>query len=128
MEPEEIRKNLQMQTVLKFVEEFAKAPKDDNGKRLTKSKICKKIGISDSSLKRTMKDLDIKSFYRHNVPVNKRKTKKNETKEIHPQKKKAKGGKKDDILSTKGGKQGLTDCITENELKELEKNFDQNYK
>lgn len=32
------------------------------------------IGISDSSLKRIMKDLNMKSFYRHEVPVNKRNT------------------------------------------------------
>jgi hypothetical protein len=56
-----------MKTVLKFAEELEKDPKDDNGKRLTKSQICKKIGISDSSLKRYMKDLNMKSFYRHDV-------------------------------------------------------------
>ncbi len=32
------------------------------------------IGISDSSLKRIMKDLNMKSFYRHEVPVNRKKT------------------------------------------------------
>jgi Zn-dependent peptidase ImmA (M78 family) len=75
IEPEDIRKNLKMKTVLKFGEELEKDPKNDNGKRLTKSQICKKIGISDSSLKRNMKDLNMKSFYRHDVPVNKKKPK-----------------------------------------------------
>ncbi len=41
---------------------------------LTKSQLCKMIGISDSSLKRIMKDLNMKSFYRHEVPVNRKKT------------------------------------------------------
>jgi hypothetical protein len=67
MDLEDIRKNLKMKKVLKFVEEFEKDPKNDNRKRLTKSQICKKIGISDSSLKRDMKDLNIKSFYRHDM-------------------------------------------------------------
>ncbi len=31
------------------------------------------IGISDSSLKRIMKDLNMKSFYRHEAPVNRKK-------------------------------------------------------
>jgi hypothetical protein len=43
IEPEDIRKNFKMKTVLKFVEELEKDPKDDNCKRLTKSQICKKI-------------------------------------------------------------------------------------
>jgi hypothetical protein len=41
---------------------------------LTKPQICKMIGISDSSLKRIMKDLNMKSFYRYEVPVNRKKT------------------------------------------------------
>ncbi len=40
---------------------------------LTKQQLCKMIGISDSSLKRFMKDLNMKSFYRHEVPVNRKK-------------------------------------------------------
>jgi DNA-binding MarR family transcriptional regulator len=54
-----------MKKVLQFVQALEENP------NLTKSQICKKIGISDSSLKRNMK-----SFYRHDVPVNKRKPKK----------------------------------------------------
>jgi hypothetical protein len=41
---------------------------------LTKPQLCKMIGISDSSLKRIIKDLNMKSFYRHEVPVNKNKS------------------------------------------------------
>ncbi len=74
-----------MKKVLKFVEELENDPKNDNGKHLTKSQICKKIGISDSSLKRTMKNLNIKSFYRHDIPVNKKKTKKNNNKDVEDQ-------------------------------------------
>jgi hypothetical protein len=37
---------------------------------LTKPQLCKVIGISDSSLKRILKDLNMKSFYRHEVLVN----------------------------------------------------------
>ena len=39
-----------------------------------KYQLCALIGVSDSHLKRVMKDLDIKSFYRHDIPVNKKKS------------------------------------------------------
>jgi hypothetical protein len=58
-----------------------KDPKNDDGKRQTKSQICKKIGICDSSLKRTVKHLNIKSFYRRDVSVNKRKPNKKKNNE-----------------------------------------------
>ncbi len=61
---------------------------------LTKPQLCKMIGISDSSLKRIMKDLNMKSFYRHEVPVNRKKT------DITVNKKINKGTKK---LSLRGG-------------------------
>ncbi len=35
-----------------------------------KSKLCALISVSESYLKRVMKDLYIKSFYRHYIPVN----------------------------------------------------------
>jgi hypothetical protein len=41
---------------------------------LTKPQLFKMIGISDSSLKRIMKDFNMKSFYRHEVSVNRKKT------------------------------------------------------
>ena len=41
-----------------------------------KNQLCALIGVSDSYLKRVMKDLDIKSFYRHDIPINKKSNKK----------------------------------------------------
>ncbi len=32
------------------------------------------MGVSDSSLKRIIKDLNMKSFYHHEAPVNRKKT------------------------------------------------------
>ncbi len=52
------------------------------------------IGISDSSLKRIMKDLNMKSFYRHKVPVNRKES------DLSVNKKNKKGTNK---LSSKGG-------------------------
>lgn len=66
--PDDIRKNMLMKKVLVFVQAKEEHPE------LTKPQICKMIGISDSSLKRIMKDLNMKSFYRHDVPVNKKYT------------------------------------------------------
>jgi hypothetical protein len=40
---------------------------------LTKPQLCKMIGISDSSLKRIIKDLNMKSFYRNEDLVNRKK-------------------------------------------------------
>ncbi len=65
--PDDIRKNMLMKKVLVFVQAKEEHPE------LTKPQICKMIGISDSSLKRIMKDLNMKSFYRHEVPVNRKK-------------------------------------------------------
>ncbi len=65
--PDDIRKNMLMKKVLVFVQEKGKHPE------LTKPQLCKMIGIPDSSLKRIMKDLNMKSFYRHEVPVNRKK-------------------------------------------------------
>ena len=66
--PDDIRKNMLMKKVLVFVQTKKEHPK------LTKPKLCEMIGISDSSLKRIMKDLNIKSFYRYEVPINRKKT------------------------------------------------------
>ncbi len=43
---------------------------------IIKNQLCALIGVSDSYLKRVMKDLDIKSFYRHDIPINKKNNKK----------------------------------------------------
>ncbi len=53
-----------MKKVLVFVQAKEKHPES------TKPQLCKMIGIPDSSLKRIIKDLNMKSFYRHEVPVN----------------------------------------------------------
>ena len=56
-----------MKKVLVFVQAKEEHPE------LSKPQLCM-IGISDSSLKRIKKDLSMKSFYRHEVPVNRKKT------------------------------------------------------
>ncbi len=66
--PDDIRKNMLMKKVLVFVQAKEEHPE------LTKPQLCKMIGISDSILKRIMKDLNMKSFYRHEVLVNRKKT------------------------------------------------------
>ena len=67
--PEQIRKYDPMEVVVKFMQAKKEHP-DYNKKQL-----CASIGVSDSYLKRVMKDLDVKSFYRHDIPVNKKQTK-----------------------------------------------------
>ncbi len=64
----DIRKSMLMKKVLVFVQAKEEHPE------LTKPQLCKMIGISDSSLKLIMKDLNMKSFYRHEAPVNRKKT------------------------------------------------------
>ncbi len=66
--PDDIRKNMLMKNVLVFVQAKEEHPE------LTKPQLCKVKVISDSSLKHIMKDLNMKSFYRHEVPVNRKKT------------------------------------------------------
>jgi hypothetical protein len=73
--PDDIRKNMLMKKVLVFVQAKEEYPE------LTKPQLC--IGIPDSSLKRIMKDLNMKSFYRHEVPVNRKKTDLTVTKKIN---------------------------------------------
>ncbi len=59
-----------MDIVIKFMQAKKEHP-DYN-----KNQLCSSIGVSDSYLKRVMKDLDIKSFYRHDIPINKKNNKK----------------------------------------------------
>ncbi len=89
-----------MKKVLVFVQAKEEHPE------LTKPQLCKMIGISDSSLKRIMKDLNMKSFFRHEVPVNRKKTGLIVNKKIN------KGSKK---LSSKGG------FVSPNDISEAEK-------
>jgi hypothetical protein len=65
--PDDTRKNMLMKKILVFVQAKEEHPE------LTKPQLCKMIGISNSSLKRIMKDLYMKSFYRHEAPVNRKK-------------------------------------------------------
>ncbi len=65
IQPEHIRKYDRMDVVIKFMQAKKEHP-DYN-----KNQLCALIGVSDSYLKRIMKDLDIKSFYRHDIPINK---------------------------------------------------------
>ncbi len=98
-----------MKKVLVFVQAKEEHPE------LTKPQLCKMIGISDSSLKRIMKDLNMKSFYRHEVPVN-RKTDLTITKKIN------KGTEK---LSLRGwmiaNTNQLRGFVSPNEISEMEK-------
>jgi hypothetical protein len=73
-----------MKKVLVFVQAKEEHPE------LTKPQLCNVKRISDSSLKLIMKDLNMKSFYRHEVPVN-RKTDLTVTKKINKGIKKFKG-------------------------------------
>jgi hypothetical protein len=70
IQPEHIRKYDRMDIVIKFIQAKKEHP-DYN-----KNQLCALIGVSDSYLKRVMKDLDIKSFYRHDIPINKKNNKK----------------------------------------------------
>jgi hypothetical protein len=70
IQPEHIRKYDRMDIVIKFMQAKKEHP-DYN-----KNQLCSSIGVSDSYLKRVMKDLDIKSFYRHDIPINKKNNKK----------------------------------------------------
>jgi DNA-directed RNA polymerase specialized sigma subunit len=123
IEPDDIRKNLKMKTVLRFVQ-----AKEENP-NLTKDQICKKIGISDSSLKRTMKDLNMKSFYRHDVPVNKRNKKKDNNKDNENQNEMIKEiqqrTNKKNIKEIKGGfpSSNVKDYDAYKDLEEMNKNL-----
>jgi hypothetical protein len=70
IQPEHIRKYDRMDVVVKFMQAKKEHP-DYN-----KNQLCSSIGVSDSYLKWVMKDLDIKSFYRHDIPINKKNNKK----------------------------------------------------
>ncbi len=98
--PDDIRKNMLMKKVLVFVQAKEEHPE------LTKPQLCKMIGISDSCLNRIMKDLNMKSFYRHEVLVNRTKT------DLTVNKKFNKDIKK---LSSKGG------SVSPNDISKVEK-------
>ena len=70
IQPDHIRKYDRMDVVVRFMKAKAEDPE------YKKNQLCALIGVSNSYLKRVMKDLDIKSFYRHDIPVNKKRVKK----------------------------------------------------
>jgi len=74
--PDDIRKFYRLDVVARFAQ--AKAEHPD----YRKHQLCALIGVSDSYLKRVMKDLDIKSFYRHDIPVNTPKKKKSKKSKV----------------------------------------------
>src|SRR5215469_10505918 len=67
---DQIRRYDRMEVVVKFMQ----AKKEHPDYR--KNQLCALVGVSDSYIKKVMKDLDIKSFYRHDIPVNIKKKKK----------------------------------------------------
>jgi len=73
--PDDIRKFYRLDVAARFAQ--AKAEHPD----YRKHQLCALIGVSDSYLKRVMKDLDIKSFYRHDIPVNTPRKKKSKSKD-----------------------------------------------
>jgi hypothetical protein len=108
--------------LMKKVLVFVQAKEEHH--ELTKPQLCKMIGISDSSLKRIMKDLSMKSFYSHQVPVNRKTT------DLTVNKKNNKGTKKLSpsgraSLSSKGGALANTNevrgFVYPNEVSEVER-------
>ena len=61
--PDDIRNNFKLNYIVKFEQ----ALMDNLGNRIKKNKLqlCKDIGISNTTLKKYMRDLEMKSFYRH---------------------------------------------------------------
>src|SRR5215470_13209313 len=91
IQPKQIRRYDRMDVVVKFMRAKKEHP------NYKKNQLCALIGVSDSHLKRVMKDLDVQSFYRHDIPANKKKvrekTKKDSRKEETKVEKKMTGHK-----------------------------------
>ena len=84
---DDLSKNYKIEYIAKFQNAYKEDLLSSTDKRKTKQQICKENGISDTTLKRYMKDLGMKSFYRHNYPEHsktyvKRKNNKKENEEI----------------------------------------------
>ena len=91
-----------------------------------KHQLCALIGVSNNYLKRVMKDLDIKSFYRHDIPVNKKRTKKtnqrsNNNKVAHDESKKVRARKKieESTLTAGADTAGRATAISDEYINEL---------
>ena len=65
---DDIRNNFKLEYIAKFEQELL----NSKGKK-NKNQICKDIGISNTTLKRYMKDLGMNSFYRHDEKLNRKK-------------------------------------------------------
>src|SRR6202042_3780775 len=61
--PEDITKVHKLNIVFKFMNIKAEQP------NLTQEQICKKLGISSSTIKRIRQDLNVKSPYRYDIPL-----------------------------------------------------------
>lgn len=70
MNPQDIHTYYNINIVHQFFNAKSEHPND------TKRQLCKRMGISESTLLRIMKDNDIQSPYRYRVPINKNKNKK----------------------------------------------------
>ena len=66
---DDVRNYHKLSKILEFLKTKQECP------NLRKSQICKKLNISESTLRRHMLDLNMSSFYRHDVPANKPKKK-----------------------------------------------------
>jgi len=70
---DDLSNNFKMEYIAKFQNAYKEdllnltmiKTKTNKKVRKTKQQLCKEIGISDTTLKRYMKDLGMKSFYRH---------------------------------------------------------------
>lgn len=66
--PEDITKVHKINIIFKFMNIKAAQP------NLTQEQICKKLGISSSTIKRIRQDLNVKSPYRYDVPLKSKKS------------------------------------------------------
>lgn len=93
---DDLSKNYKIEYIAKFQNAYKEDLLSSTYKRKTKHQICKENGISETTLKRYMKDLGMKSFYRHNYPEHT--NKKEEKKKTKP---KSKTSKRKDNMDDK---------------------------
>jgi predicted DNA-binding protein (UPF0251 family) len=106
MSPDKIKRFYQMKDIIKF----AQLKSENRG--VKQAELAKKMGTSKSSLQRTRKDLNLSSFYRHDVPVKTKKPVKLTTDEISVL--------KSSNLTTEE-QERLTQYVSKETQKELEK-------
>ena len=93
---DDLSKNYKIEYIAKFQNAYKEDLLSSTDKRKTKQQICKENGISDTTLKRYMKDLGMKSFYRHNYPEHTNKNEENSKEEKKKTKPKSKTSKRKD--------------------------------